>query len=82
VIDHDKCYPSPFGKRDCIEECPENIFEVRKLTKKEKKPLSTGAKFLVFLHGGKQAFVIYPQNCTACGACVTVCPKRAIKLRK
>ena len=83
MIDHDRCRPFPLGKGgDCIEECPENVFEVRKLTKKEKKSLSTGGKFLVFLHRGKQAFVHHPENCVACGGCVTVCSKRAIKLRK
>ena len=82
VIDHDRCLPSPFGKVDCIEECPENIIELRKLTKKRKKTLSISRKFLVFLHRGRQAFVISSESCVACGACVKVCPKRAIKLRK
>ena len=82
VIDQDRCLPSPFGKGDCIEECSENIFELRKITKKEKKTLSISRKFFVFLHRGRQAFVISPENCVACGACVKVCPKRAIKLRK
>ena len=37
VIDHDRCRPHPLRKGDCIEECPENVFELRKLTKKEKQ---------------------------------------------
>ena len=82
VIDHDRCLPSPFGKADCIEECSENIIELQKFDKTRKKNFSIGRKFLVFLHRGRQAFVISPENCVACGVCVQVCPKKAIKLKK
>ena len=39
------------------------------------------ARFKVFVHGGKQAFVTRPADCHACGECVKACPEQAIQLR-
>ena len=78
VIDHNCCK----GKGHCVEECPEDVFILRKLTKTENKSLSRGMRLFVLVHGGKQAFVVHPENCLACGACIRVCSRGAIKLRK
>jgi NAD-dependent dihydropyrimidine dehydrogenase PreA subunit len=40
------------------------------------------ARIKLFVHGGKQAYVLYPDACRGCGLCVKVCPENAIKLQK
>jgi NAD-dependent dihydropyrimidine dehydrogenase PreA subunit len=78
VIDTSRCE----AKEDCVEVCPYNVFTVRKLTEDERGALGWRARFKVFVHGGKQAFVERPADCHACGLCVTACPEKAIQLRK
>ena len=78
VIDPKRCE----AKEDCVAVCPYNVFTVRKLTDAELAPLGLLVRFKVFVHGGKQAFVTRPDDCHACGKCVTACPEDAIKLRK
>lgn len=77
VIDTSRCE----AKEDCVRVCPYNVFTVRKLTAEEKDALGLLTRFKVFVHGGKQAFVTRPEDCHACGECVTACPEKAIKLR-
>ena len=78
VIDNFKCE----GAGDCAEVCPYDVFELRKLTKPELKALPLGPWIKVLVHGGKQAFVINPDACHACGLCVTACPEKAIRLTR
>lgn len=78
VIDHNKCE----GAADCLKVCPYNVFEVRKLTAAERQALPLTSRLKVFVHGGKQAFVVQPQDCHSCGLCVQACPEKAIKLAK
>ena len=78
VIDSRRCE----AKEDCVEVCPYDVFVVRKLTDAERGALGVLTRFKVFVHGGKQAFVARPDDCHACGKCVTACPERAIKLMK
>ena len=77
VIDSSRCE----GKADCVKVCPHNVFTLRKLTDSERAALGLLARFKVFVHGGKQGFVTRPDDCHACGKCVTACPENAIKLR-
>lgn len=77
VIDSGRCE----AKADCVAVCPYDVFIVRKLTATEKSALGTLARIKVFVHGGKQAFVNRPNDCHACGLCVSACPEKAIKLR-
>lgn len=77
LIDSSRCE----GKEDCVEVCPYHVFTVRKLTDAERAGLGLLTRFKVFVHGGKQAFVTQPNDCHACGLCVTACPEQAIKLR-
>lgn len=77
IIDASRCE----GKEDCVEVCPYDVFDVRKLTDSERNALGVLARFKVFVHGGKQAFATRAADCHACGKCVTACPEKAIKLR-
>jgi NAD-dependent dihydropyrimidine dehydrogenase PreA subunit len=70
------------NKGPCVEACPYNVFEIRALTAAERGKLSLLTGLKVWAHGGKQAFVIRPDECRACGLCVTACPEKAITLRK
>ena len=68
------------GKEDCEEVCPYGVFKVRKLDAAERKALSFMTWAKVTAHGGKQAFVVNPESCHACGLCVRACPEKAIRL--
>lgn len=78
VIDALKCE----GKGDCVDVCPHDVFEIRKLTKVELKALPLGPWLKVLVHGGKQGFVTIPDVCHACGLCVAACPEKAIRLTR
>jgi len=78
VIDAARCE----GKADCLRVCPYDVFEVRALTVDERRALSLGARFKVWAHGGKQAFVKNGEACHACGLCVAACPEKAIRLSR
>jgi 4Fe-4S ferredoxin len=77
IIDTRRCE----AKEDCVRVCPYHVFTVRKLTDGERSALGLVTRFKVFVHGGKQAFVARPDDCHACGQCVTACPEKAIKLQ-
>jgi 4Fe-4S ferredoxin len=70
------------NKGPCVEACPYDVFEIRKLTPDERGALSLFTRLKVWVHGGKQAFVVRPDECHACGLCVTACPEKAITLGK
>ena len=78
IIDTRRCE----AKGDCLEVCPYDVFEIRKLTAEEKGRLGLLTRLKVFAHGNKQAFVVKPESCHACGLCVRACPEKAIKLQK
>jgi NAD-dependent dihydropyrimidine dehydrogenase PreA subunit len=75
-IDRNRCE----GKAKCVEVCPYDVFELRKLAVEERAALSFGGRIKAFFHGYEQAFVIDPALCHACGECVTACPEKAIRL--
>jgi 4Fe-4S ferredoxin len=77
-IDRGRCE----AKNDCVEVCPFDVFEVRRLTSDERRELSLRSKIKLFVHGGKQAFAVRAEQCHACGLCVTACPEEAITLVK
>lgn len=78
VINRNKCE----GKADCIEVCPFDVFDLRRLTDEEKRQLSFLARFKLRVHGGKQAFAVRAEQCQGCGFCVRDCPEKAIKLQQ
>ena len=72
VIDRNKCE----GKAACLA-CPADVLELREPNLSE---LSWPSRIRLRFHGGKQAFVVRPQDCNGCGLCVEECPERAISL--
>lgn len=76
IIDQSRCE----GKKDCVEVCPHNVFEVRKLTAAEKKNFSLIGRLKLAAHGSQQAFAVRAADCHSCGLCVQACPEKAIKL--
>ena len=78
VIDRNRCE----AKGDCLEVCPYDVFEIRKLSADDKRGLSLLGRIKSFAHGGKQAFTVRADQCHSCGACVTACPEHAITLRR
>jgi len=76
VIDRNRCE----GKSDCLRVCPYNVFEIGKIGDAEKSTLSFRGRLKAWGHGGKQAFVVKPDECHACRLCIDACPEKAIKL--
>ena len=78
VIDRTRCE----AKEDCVEACPYDVFEVRKLGDDDKRALPLVARVKAWVHGNRQAFAVRADECHACGLCVTACPEHAIKLMR
>jgi 4Fe-4S ferredoxin len=78
VIDPMRCE----AKGPCVPICPYDVLVIRAVPREEKAKFSLGTRLKVFVHGGKQAFVLEPDACRGCGLCVKVCPEKAIKLQK
>ena len=76
VVDRNRCE----GKRDCVRVCPYDVFEVRVLTPEERAGVSIRGRVNLLVHRNRQAVVIRPSDCHACGLCVAACPERAIRL--
>ena len=78
AIDRTRCE----GKENCVAVCPYDVFEMRVLTKDEKRALPFFARLKAAAHGNRQAFAVLAEACHACGLCVQACPERAIRLVK
>ncbi len=78
VIDRTRCE----AKEDCVEACPYDVFEVRKLADEDKHAIPLVARVKAWVHGNRQAFAIRADECHACGLCVIACPEHAIKLMR
>jgi 4Fe-4S ferredoxin len=78
IIDPMRCE----AKGPCVPICPYNVLIIRPVPAEEKAKLPLGGRVKLFVHGGKQAFVLYPDACRGCGLCVKVCPEKAIKLQR
>ena len=78
IIDRNRCE----GKADCVRVCPYDVFEVRRLSKPEREGMSAFGTLRALAHGYRQAVVVRPADCHACGLCVKSCPERAITLRR
>ena len=76
VINRNKCE----CKSVCVEVCPYDVLEMHVLPTESRRELSLIGKLKGLAHGWKQAVVRYPEQCMACGICVSGCPEKAITL--
>jgi 4Fe-4S ferredoxin len=75
-VDRAKCE----GKSECVEVCPFDVFEVRRIADADFAGLGVLAKLRSLAHGRKTAYTPRASDCQACGKCVAACPEKAIKL--
>lgn len=76
VINRSKCE----GKRDCVEVCPYNVFEVRRIDDADFEALGFFAQLKSRAHKRQTAYTPNADQCKACGLCVVACPEKAIQL--
>jgi len=76
VVDRNRCE----AEAACVSVCPYHVFEVRPLSAEDRGALSLRGKVKAWAHGNRQAFVVLPADCHACGLCVKACPEQAIRL--
>jgi 4Fe-4S ferredoxin len=68
------------GKRDCVEVCPYDVFEVGQIDDEDFSSLSFLGKLKSRAHGRLTAYTPHADLCQACGLCVVACPEKAITL--
>jgi NAD-dependent dihydropyrimidine dehydrogenase PreA subunit len=76
VVDRGRCE----AKRACVDACPYDVFEVRRIDDADYAALPFLARMKVLVHGMKSAYTPRADACRACGLCVTACPEGAIRL--
>ncbi|RVT52821.1 ferredoxin family protein [Rubrivivax albus] len=70
------------GKGPCVEACPLDVLAMGLLGPAERSGLSWVGRIKALAHGHRQAFVVRPEACAACGDCIRACPKHAITLTR
>jgi 4Fe-4S ferredoxin len=78
VINRNRCE----GKEDCVQVCPYDVFEMRKLSAEDKNALPFFSRVKALLHRNWQSFAVRADQCHACGLCVAACPEHAITLQR
>lgn len=76
AVNRNKCE----GKSDCVNVCPFNVFEVRRMGDADFARLSIFGRLKSLAHGKQTAYTPGADLCQACGLCVVACPERAIEL--
>jgi NAD-dependent dihydropyrimidine dehydrogenase PreA subunit len=77
VVDRTRCE----AERDCVDVCPNDVFEVRRIDPSDFAALGLMTKVRVVAHRRMTAHTPNAAACRACGLCVVACPKDAITLR-
>lgn len=78
VVDRNRCE----GKKDCVEVCPYDVFEVRRIDDADFGALGLLGKLKSVAHGRQTAYTPAADRCQACGLCVVACPEKAITLTR
>jgi len=78
LIERSRCE----GKSDCVDVCPHEVFEVRRIDDADFARLSLLGKLKSIAHGRKTAYTPRAEDCRACGLCVVACPEDAITLKR
>lgn len=78
VINRNRCE----GKGPCVPACPYDVLDIGVLPAPARGGLSLMGRVKGFAHGWRQAFVVNPDACRACGLCVSACPEHAITLSR
>jgi 4Fe-4S ferredoxin len=76
LVDRNRCE----GEEQCVQVCPYNVFEVQVLAPEERRQLSLLGRLKAWAHGNRQAVVVRPADCHACGLCIAACPEQALRL--
>jgi 4Fe-4S ferredoxin len=76
VVDRNRCE----AKAACVHICPNQVFEIHRISDEERQRLSWRGKLKAWAHGGQQAYVANPNACDECALCVSACPEGAIVL--
>jgi len=76
VVDHGRCE----AKRDCVRDCPVDVFEVRRMGEADFAALGALGRLRSRAHRRMTAYAVRAEACTGCGDCVTACPETAIEL--
>ena len=78
VINPDRC----FGDADCVSACPHGVLSTRAVTSAlQDEVVRRAARAASDLVISRQALVLAPERCAACGLCVAACGQRAIFLQ-
>jgi 4Fe-4S ferredoxin len=77
-VDRSRCE----GKADCVEVCPYDVFEVRRMDDADFAQLGLLGKLKSLAHRRQTAYTPRASACQACGKCVAACPEKAIKLAR
>lgn len=77
-VDRSRCE----GKKDCVEVCPHDVFEVRRIDDADFAALGFLGRLKSRAHGRLTAYTPHADACRACGLCVVACPEKAIQLER